>query len=187
MVFHSVAWVLWWTRYLASRWKYLSVSGRSIRDIVCNPASKLPKCEQRFVRVDGILRDIWLSRSLQEKQINREFLEFHVEWCEKVRKFTATQARINTRFKIWAGKYEELCDTAFWLYASLIFLLNVVWFLVRILKYKTGGIQLPTTGPWRKRKDCNKRYYRVRDFKRWRYKKRYSNTPTIKRSHNMPN
>ena len=70
MIFNGVAWVLWWTRYLASRWKYLSVSGRSIRDIACDPASKLPKCEQRFVRVDGILRDIWLSRSLQEKQIN---------------------------------------------------------------------------------------------------------------------
>ena len=121
LIFYGGAWVLWWTRYLASRWKYLSVSGRSIRDILCDPAGKSSNCERRFVRVDGILRDTWLTIRLRERQIHDEFLDFHQEWCDTVRKITATQTRIIKIFTVWAGEYEELRDMAFWIYASLIF------------------------------------------------------------------
>ena len=147
--FYCCAWVVWWTKFLASRWKYLGISGRSIKEIFRYPAGKDSNCERK-IWFNGKLscdtRTVRLSRSQQENEVNKGFLEFHKKWCDVVLGFRKLSTKVNARILNYAGEYRELCDTMFWLYATWVFLFNVLWFPLKIVQYKMNGSQdkLPT-------------------------------------------
>ena len=84
-----------------------------------------------------------LTKSLQEGDINREFMRFHDKWCNTVNSFQAFKPKMSNKFRIWTGDCHELHDTLFWVYASVIFACNVFYFALRILRYKMGFLPVP--------------------------------------------
>ena len=52
--FHASAWVVWWTMYLASRWRYLSVRDRSFLDLLRKPDHEKSLHDARYEYVPGI-------------------------------------------------------------------------------------------------------------------------------------
>ena len=138
IIFYGVAWVVWWTRYLYSRWRYLAISGRSLSQIFKDPAGKDQICETRIWvsgRLEYRTKTTRLTRALQETKENRSFGRFHDRWCYAVLVFWRTSSKLRDRLIRYAGNYSELCGTIFWLYASAIFIFNVLWFLLRIVRY----------------------------------------------------
>ena len=89
--------------------------------------------------------------------------------------FQAFKSKTNNKLGIWTGSCQELHDTLFWMYVSVIFGCNVFWYVLRILRYKMGFLTLPIppyTGGWYKR-HRKKRFYMERDYcKGWKYKKK---------------
>jgi hypothetical protein len=48
---YSLAWIIWWTMFLQSRWRLLAVDGRGILEILCdpNPEFEVSKRDQMFL------------------------------------------------------------------------------------------------------------------------------------------
>ena len=116
LTFYGVAWVVWWTRYLTSRWKYLAISGRSLTQIFMDPAGKDSVCETRIWvsgRLEYRTRNTRLTRALQETKENRNFAGFHDTWCKTVLGFRNTSSKIRDRIMRYGGNYSELCGTIF--------------------------------------------------------------------------
>ena len=156
IMFYGVAWVVWWTRYLTSRWKYLAISGRSLSQIFKDPAGKDSICETRIWvsgRLEYRTKSTRLTRALAETKENRSFARFHDRWCYAVLGFRRTPSKLRNRLIRYAGNYSELCGVIFWLYASAIFIFNVLWFLLKIVRYSRSRNteQKYSNGFWRKR------------------------------------
>ena len=67
-----------------------------------------------------------LSRAQQETEVNKRFVDFYNVWCNVVLGFHDIATKTRTRIVSYAGDYSKLCGTAFWIYAGLVFLFNVL-------------------------------------------------------------
>ena len=82
ILYLSMAWVLWWTKYLYSRWKFLAVGGRTIAAILKDPGRKIDVIPgDRFV-IDGNHRVINLDTENKNVtgNINKDYCTFHTKW-----------------------------------------------------------------------------------------------------------
>ena len=129
LTFYGVAWVVWWTRYLTSRWKYLAISGRHLSQIYMDPAGKDSVCETRIWvsgRLEYQTKNTRLTQALQETMENRSFAQFHDSWCFAVLGLKRASSKMRDRLIRYGGNYSKLCGTLFWLYASGVFFFNVL-------------------------------------------------------------
>ena len=98
---YSVAWIIWWTMFLRTRWRLLAVDGRTILDILKNPNPEVREYKTRK-RVEAILFN-WIPfaharkikayaeeqaiEDTERKCIGDSFFEFNNSWCRGVGQF----------------------------------------------------------------------------------------------------
>ena len=100
-IFHASAWVVWWTMYLSSRWRYLSVRGRTLLCILRDPDHKKSLHKARYEKVPDIrLVDTRLTNILRERDINRNFTRFHDTWCDTVNEFQVFRPKTRNKLRI---------------------------------------------------------------------------------------
>ena len=61
LLFYPLMWVIWWTMYLASVWKYIGVTGRTFAEILADPHRDTiaNRSEyEKYLTVNGLLVDM---------------------------------------------------------------------------------------------------------------------------------
>ena len=92
-------------------------------------AGKEPICNTKIWvsgRLECKTRITRLTWALQETEMNQKFATFHDTWCKTVLGFREISSKTRARIIRYGGNYSELCGVMFWLYGSVVFLLNVL-------------------------------------------------------------
>ena len=182
ILFYAFMWVIWWTMYLASVWKYLSITGRSLTEMLANPYGA-PPCERdkykKWLKNHGMLEDMEIDKREREQDIRSSFLEFHSKWSKIILNYQAAVGYARKSMFSWMrifGDQEELRSAVFWLYATAIFMGNVVYYLGRLVCYKVGYISHPIHqhASFNHKRKKRRRFYKTKGIKRWKYKKRWA-------------
>ena len=115
ILYLSLAWALWWTKYLHSRWKFLAVGGRTIADILRDPGQKIDIPPRDVYFIDGNHRVINLDteRENVKRNINKDFCNFHAKWCFAINQWPRRKVLMNKCLKYYLGDCEQLFDALF--------------------------------------------------------------------------
>ena len=133
MLYLSMAWVLWWTKYLHSRWKFLAVGGRTIAEVLKDPGRRIDVPSRDVYSTDGINTVINSDTEKENvrRDINKDFYNFHARWCFAINERSRRKVVINKCLQYYLGDCNQFYDALFWLYAGFIFLLNVFHYFSR--------------------------------------------------------
>ena len=75
-LFYVVMWIVWWTMYLSSVWKYLGITGRTLPEILKNPHGSPQAQKERYthyLRVNRVYQDIKTAKRQTQGKIRSNF------------------------------------------------------------------------------------------------------------------
>ena len=179
---YSLAWIIWWTMFLQTRWRLLAVDGRKLLDILKNPNPEVREYKTR--KRDAAIFYSWVTlyhehqieeyaeekavKDAERKRIHDSFFKFDSSWCRGVGQFRDGIRYTSERFREILGDCHHLMSIIFWLYASCLFALSVSYFFTRIFAFRLGFIKYES----RRIKHKRRFFYRQRKKTRWKFKRR---------------
>ena len=153
--------VLYWLRRfdieILSRQR---VCDRTVLQVFRDPAGKHPltfaqgrnRC--RLFDANAVLYDAWASR--------RDSSKFVTHWIRRTWNCALH----------WLGPFEQTKQILFWIYATCLFGLSVLYFLFRIIAYKIGWIRYGPPQSIMKRGRI-RRWSHSRAIRQWRYRRKW--------------
>ena len=177
VLFYPIMWIIWWTMYLFSVWKYLGVTGRTFREMLADPhrdtITESPTYKRYLMR-NGLLVGMKLAEHKTKGDIRSHFLNFHNDWVAFIQYYQACVQNCKKSLCDHLPACDELEDVLYWVYSISLCGIGVIYFMVRMLKYRMGYLTISRDKSWSKnRSKLRRRYHKQRSFERWKYKKRY--------------
>ena len=162
VLFYPIMWIIWWTMYLFSVWKYLGVTGRTFREMLADPhrdtITESPTYKHYLMR-NGLLVDMKLAEHETKGDIRSHVLNFHNDWVAFIQYYQACVQNCKKSLCDHLPACDELEDVLYWVYSISLCGIGVIYFMVRMLKYRMGYLTISRGKIWSKNRSKWRRSY----------------------------